>query len=481
MESFANALKTQLSDYMDIEKIFIKLEEEKSLQMIHDVLQRVVSDSAKSILKGTIEKHIDGLDDRKLRGTYEKNLSMFKSKFLVIIQMMTENIFSSDLLKETPQRNTEENITTRRPHLWINSAKSTRESELITESARMTPKNRSPVHSINLTESARMTPKNRSPAHSAKTKKGNKSKRVSPANTKIKEVSYVLRKKSASGTKKKLESTNTSTAKFFDSSKFDGSPYSKCSSLSNTILASSPMNKSSRTDRTTDRGEKSFARTPVSPIHLALGQSSNLNPSSFMLQHLNSSLHSVQSEFNHIRGPSTFRQAPRESWIDIVARTESPGPGKYTPKNQSGSRSPSMGKSPRRSWVDEAARTESPGPGKYSPRLKDSPSAKFGKAMRKSWIDEVARTDSPGPGSYTPKNQSGSRSPSMDRTPRVSWIDVVARTDSPGPGKYTARSGKSSPSHSMGKSPRKSWVDEVAWTDSPGPAVHYGSTHYLSK
>jgi len=52
MESFANALKAQLSDYMDIEKIFVKLEEDKSLKRIHDALYRVISDSAKSILNG---------------------------------------------------------------------------------------------------------------------------------------------------------------------------------------------------------------------------------------------------------------------------------------------------------------------------------------------------------------------------------------------------------------------------------------------
>jgi len=41
---------------------------------------------------GTIEKHIDGIEEGKIRTKYEKNLNTFKNKFLVIVQMISKKI-----------------------------------------------------------------------------------------------------------------------------------------------------------------------------------------------------------------------------------------------------------------------------------------------------------------------------------------------------------------------------------------------------
>jgi len=55
MESLATDLRSQLSDFLDIERIFIKFEEDKSLERIHNLFQSLFSDSTKSILEASIE------------------------------------------------------------------------------------------------------------------------------------------------------------------------------------------------------------------------------------------------------------------------------------------------------------------------------------------------------------------------------------------------------------------------------------------
>lgn len=57
MESLATDLRAQLSDYLDIERIFIKFEEDKSLEKIHNLFQGLFTDSTKSILEGSISDH----------------------------------------------------------------------------------------------------------------------------------------------------------------------------------------------------------------------------------------------------------------------------------------------------------------------------------------------------------------------------------------------------------------------------------------
>ena len=53
MESLATDLRAQLVDYLDIERIFVKFEEEKSLSKMHKLFQTLFADSSKTILEGT--------------------------------------------------------------------------------------------------------------------------------------------------------------------------------------------------------------------------------------------------------------------------------------------------------------------------------------------------------------------------------------------------------------------------------------------
>jgi len=68
---------------------------------------------------------------------------------------------------------------------------------------------------------------------------------------------------------------------------------------------------------------------------------------------------------------------------------------------RSRSPSPTIPKAEKISWVDVVAKTDSPGPARYHPILKSrSPSPTIGKAVRTSWVDMVAKTDSPGPAAH---------------------------------------------------------------------------------
>jgi len=445
MESLATDLRSQLSDFLDIEKIFIKFEEDKSLEKIHNLFQSLFSDSTKSILEASIEKNKETLDNEKIRADYDKNLLIFKNKFTLIVQMIIENIYSSSSPKASKTKTEEEELMKPKLHIntkipsdekhsflssRLNSAKSTVESEGML-SAKLTPKCVSPV------------------------KKSRRSQAASPAatsKTTVREVSYTLRPKKAvntpfNTTARKLDSTtNTSIKNWENISKFESfSPLGK-SSLSNTMLGPSPTSKSCKSSN--NKGDHSFRRLlNFSPSQTLLMQSNlNVTPSVYSSRQPSHS-NILMSEFNHIRGSGSFSQAARSSWVDAVAKTDSPGPAQYTAKLQSRSRSPTMGKSPRECWVDV-----------------------------------VARTDSPGPARYDIKPRASSPNSVMGKAPRTSWIDIVAKTDSPGPGRYSARTSRAgSPSHSIGRARKECWVDVVAKTDSPGPAAHYGSMHFLSK
>jgi hypothetical protein len=452
MESLATDLRAQLSDYLDIEKIFVKFEEEKSLNKIHKLFQTLFADSSKAILEASLEKNRENLDNEKIKADYDKNLLIFKNKFTLIVQMMIENVYTSCSPKASKNQQEEEQTggLEDKPRLHINT-KILSEDKLSTFSSRLNSA-KSTGESEGLL-SAKLTSKCVTP--SKKDRRSKAASPVTPAKTTVREVSYILRpnkgattpskSKSKSKARKQDSTTNTSIKNWDNLSKYDGfSPLGR-SSLSSTMLGQSPGGRSCKSST----GDKSFRKLlNFSPSQTLLMQSQlNTTPSIYSSRIPTNNNNGLMSEFNHIKGSVSFSQAARNSWVDVVAKTDSPGPAEYTPKMQNRSRSPSMGKSPRECWVDVVARTDSPGPARYNPTPRaSSPTSIIGKAAR------------------------------------TSWIDVVAKTDSPGPGRYSARTSRNaSPSHSIGRAVRESWVDVVARTDSPGPGAHYGSMHFLSK
>jgi len=421
MEKLKSVLQGQMSNYMDIDSIFCKLEEDQDLQKASELFQTIFNNSGEFILKDFARNQESKFDESRLRSYFGNNLLLFKNKLVMLVQMIIEEAYNATLSKSIPivQPFSEEESQ--------NEEKTFNESSLA-KSFKETERAEKPkvIHS-----------------HTTPVKKSFRQKELSPPNTKaIREISYILRPNRSSA-KKRLDSTNNTTLKLTDTSSTCFSPTSKSPSLLNAIL--SPVNQN-RSFRTFDKVDKSFTRNS-SPNQTLLLQSAMLNPSFLSQRHtVSSPKHVVQSEFNHIRGHVSFSNASRVSWVDVVAKTDSPGPAKYNLNLKS-----------------------------------RSPSPTIGKAQRKCWVDIVVHTDSPGPAKYNSNIRSRSPSPTIPKADKVSWVDVVAKTDSPGPAHYTTKSRNNSPSYSVAKASRNSWVDIVAKNDSPGPAAHYGSMHFLSK
>jgi len=327
-------------------------------------LLKVYIDLRTLLMKDFIEHQEGNIEVSKLKNFYGSNLLLFKNKLIMVVQMIIEEAYNSAVSKSVVQPYLEEeNQNEDKTFNDISIAKSTKESERV-EKIKVIPMNfKTPV------------------------KKSARHKDSSPANAKgIKEISYILRPNRSSA-KKRLDSTNNTTLKLTDSSTCF-SPTSKSPSLLNVIL-------SNRSFRAFDKVDKSFTRNS-SPNHTLILQSAMLNPS--FLSHKPSvsspKQQTVMSEFNHIRGHVSFSNANRTSWVDVVAKTDSPGPAKYNPQIRSRSPSPTIGKNPKKSWVDIAAQTDSPGPAKYNVQIRSRfPSPTIPKAEKISWVDVVAKID----------------------------------------------------------------------------------------
>jgi len=449
MNTLSTVLKNQVSPAMDVDKLFTKLHEDQSLHKMNDLLEHIFNESSQSILEDYSEQSYRSLDDKSIKNYHDTSLMLFKNKLMMIVQMTIENIHNSTLQKDLskqPNQNQSESMIDEKvsgdflnttklivPENELSSAKSTRETEPM---EKLNSPKLSEPESI---EKLKVSQKSISPVKKAKSPSSGKA---------IREVSYVLRPNKVTS-KKRLDSTNNTTIKYSDtSSRYEPgcSPISKSPSLLNAILSPIVQHNSRNQhpfDRNMSRNSSPNQTSILNPSILSNRQNYSVQSHR---QALNTSQSFVQSEFNYIRGPATFTGAQRTSWVDVVAKTDSPGPALYNPKLRSRSPSPTIGKAPKVSWVDEVARTESPGPAKYNP---------------------IMRSRSP--------------SPTIPKAEKICWVDVVAKTDSPGPARYHPILKSRSPSPTIGKALRTSWVDIVAKTDSPGPAAHYGSMHFLSK
>jgi len=305
MTQLFSALETEVNRYKDISHILRKLQDDGEISSLFETFKHIFDNEHDFTMQelSRIE------DERKQKLNFseqcESNLSMFKSNFQLIVQMIFEKAFKatvSEKIGKSPRNNFE----------------STRAETTIN------------MTTTNLTTIIPETPKK-------KTKKSKAKRVASPGRNNILDLS--LDQKTPKYKGKKLSTSHLSTSQTH-------SPLAKIFGTNSTFA-----------------NEKSFMISTGTKTHQELSPKRQSRADFPSASSLNKSALFVQSEFNYITGPATFTRSPK---CNTDSRTVSPGPAAYNNSPTSLRQTPvaTIDKAVKTCWFDDiAARNESPGPG----------------------------------------------------------------------------------------------------------------------
>jgi len=311
MTQLSNFLEQEVSKFKDITHILKKLESDGEIDTISKYFRNIFNNEVSFTMKELARIESENKEKLNIKEQCESNLSLFKTNFQAIVNMIFEQAYVSALGgKTTP------------PQLDDTTVGS--------------------INSVSIEE----TPS------SKKSKKSSKSKASDSKSPKRLDLSTPKSK----GKKKSNQNSGRKVP----------SPLSRIFGSSVISMSSTTRNKD--VNQSSFMKEKSFhysqnnisqIQTPKKTSQSILNQSSTLNRSSSF----------VQSEFNHIHGQAIFARSPRNT--DLVNPREcSPGPAAYKAERSSlrQSPSPTIGRAKKGSWIDEqVAMNDSPGVGALYP------------------------------------------------------------------------------------------------------------------